>query len=316
VRSPWPRFALRRAVTLAISLWVLATATFLVTKLVPGDPATVGLGLSAQPSQVEARRTALNLDEPLATQYVHYVGGALRGDFGESFTDQRPVIDIIRERFPATLRLALAAFVAAVAIGVPLGLLVAILARRGRHPFAAETFSFGTGALISVPDFLLATGLVALFGIGLGWLPVAGEEGLASYILPVTALAALPLAALARLARLDAVKALDQEYMTVARSKRLPRRLLYLRHLLPNAVTATLTVGGLVLGGLIASTVIVENVFAWPGLGSAITEAILNKDYPLVQGIVLILGSIALLANTIVDGVLALLDPRSLIRES
>jgi peptide/nickel transport system permease protein len=316
MRRPWVRFGLRRALTLAVSLWVLATATFLVTKLVPGDPSRVGLGLSASPQEVEARRAQLNLDEPFATQYVRYVGGALRGDFGDSFTAQRPVSDIIRERFPATLKLALAAFFVALLIGVPLGVLVAILTRGGRHPAAAESFSFGTGALISVPDFLLATGLVALFGIGLSWLPVAGEEGLSSYILPVVSLAALPLAALARLARVEATRALDQDYMAVARSKRLPPRLLHFRHLLPNAVTATLTVGGLVLGGLIASTVIVENVFAWPGLGSSVTEAILDKDYPMVQGIVLILGSIALLANTVVDVVLGLLDPRSMIRES
>lgn len=316
MRGPWLRFALRRGLTLAISLWVLFSATFLVTKLVPGDPARVGLGLSASPQQVEARRASLNLDEPLATQYVRYVEGALRGDFGESFSSQRAVSDIIRERFPATLKLALAAFVLALLIGVPLGLFVGIVTRGGRHPVGAESFSFGTGVLISIPDFLLATGLVALFGIGLNWLPVAGEEGVNSYILPVVSLAALPLAALARLARVDAAKALDQEYMGVARSKRLPPRILYFRHLLPNAVTATLTVGGLVLGGLIASTVIVENIFAWPGLGSAVTEAIIDKDYPMVQGIVLILGSIALLANTIVDVVLGLLDPRSLIRES
>jgi len=316
VRGPWLRFALRRGLTLVVSLWVLATATFLTTKLVPGDPARVGLGASAPPSVVEARREALRLDEPLPSQYVQYVGGALRGDFGESFTDRRPVKKIISERFPATLQLAGSAFLVAVLLGVPIGLAVGVYTRGGRHRGAADTFSVGTGALISVPDFLLATALVALFAVGLDWLPVARRDGAASFVLPVIALAALPTAALARLARVDAAKALDQEYMMVARSKRLPPRLLYMRHLVPNALTATLTVGGLVLGGLIASTVIVENVFAWPGLGTTVTAAIIDKDYPLVQGVVLLLGSIALLANTLVDIILALLDPRSLIRES
>jgi peptide/nickel transport system permease protein len=316
VRSPWLRFALRRTVTLVLSLWVLATATFLTMQLVPGDPARVGLGLSAPKSQVDARRHALNLDKPLLTQYTRYIGNALRGDFGESFTLQRPVGEILRERFPATLKLALPAFAIALGLGVTLGLTTAIATRGGRHPFAADSFSVSTGGLISTPDFLLATGLVALFAVGLGWLPVAGQEGLASYVLPVAALALPTAAALARLARVETLKALDQEYMLVARSKRLPPRRLYLRHLLANSITATLTLGGLALGGLIASTVIVENVFAWPGLGSSVTQAILDKDYPMVQGIVLLLGSVALIANTAVDVALGLLDPRSLIRES
>jgi peptide/nickel transport system permease protein len=188
VRSPWLRFALRRSLTLVLSLWVLVTATFLTMQLVPGDPARVGLGLSAPKSQVDARRDALNLDEPLFTQYRRYVGGALRGDFGESFTNQRPVGDIIRERFPATLKLALSAFVIALLAGVVLGLTVGISTRGGRHPFAAGGFSVATGTLISIPDFLMATAFVALFAIGLGWLPVAGQAGLESYVLPVAAL--------------------------------------------------------------------------------------------------------------------------------
>lgn len=312
----WLRFVVRRALTLVISLGVLTTATFLTMQLVPGDPARVGLGLSAPQSQVDDRREALNLDEPLATQYTRYVGGALRGDFGESFTHQRPVSEILRERFPATLRLALPAFVIALLAGVTLGLAAGIATREGRRPLLRSGFSVGTGTLISIPEFLLATGFVALFAVSLGWLPVAGQAGLASYVLPVGALALPTTAALARFARVETLKELDQEYMLVARSKRLPAWRLYRRHLLPNSITATLTLGGLVLGGLLASTVIVENVFAWPGLGSSVTQAILNKDYPLVQGIVLLLGGIALVANTLVDVVLGLLDPRSQIRES
>ena len=314
--SPWLRFALRRTLTLLLSLWVLVTATFLIMQLVPGDPARVGLGLSAPKSQVDARRDALNLDEPLFTQYTRYIEGALRGDFGESFTAQRPVAEIISERFPATLKLAVTAFAIALVVGVTLGVATAIATRGGRRRFLADGFSVGSGGLISIPEFLLATGLVALFAVGLGWFPVAGQEGFASYVLPVAALTLPTAAALARLARVETLKALDQEYMLVARSKRLPPRRLYMRHLLPNSITATLTLGGLALGGLIAGTVIVENVFAWPGLGSSVAQAILVKDYPLVQGIVLLLGTIALVANTAVDVVLGLLDPRSLIQES
>jgi peptide/nickel transport system permease protein len=315
VDHPWLRFALRRGLTLLVSLWILLTATFLTVQLVPGDPARVGLGMTASAGEVQARRAALRLDRPLPAQYAGYVGAALRGDLGVSFTNRRPVAEIIGERFPATATLAAAAFVVAL-LGVPLGMLVGIATRGGRRPRVAGVFSVGTGALISVPEFIMATGLVAAFGVGLAWLPVAGNEGFASYLLPVTALGALPAAALARLARVETLKALDQEYMRVARGKRLPGRVLHLRHLLPNAVTATLTVSGLLLGGLIAGTVVVENIFAWPGLGSAVTQALLDKDYPMVQGIVLLLGGIALTANTTVDVLLALLDPRSLVAES
>ncbi len=313
---PWVRFAARRTLTLLLSLVILATAAFLSARLVPGDPARAGLGPTAPPSQVEARRAAMHLDEPLPQQFVRFVGGAFSGDFGESFTTSQPVGEIIGERFPATARLALIAFAVTLLIAVPLGMIAAIRTRRGARPRTAAAFSFFTGALISVPDYLLATGLVALFGVGLAWLPIAGDASWTSYILPVAALSALPAAAIARLARVETAKVLDQDYVRVARSKRLPRRVLYLRHAAPNALTATLTVGGLLLGGLIAGTVIVENVFAWPGLGSAVTQAIIEKDYPLVQGIVLLLGTIALLANTLVDVLLALIDPRSNLKES
>lgn len=315
IHHPWARFAVRRLATLLASLWILVTATFLTVHLIPGDPARTGLGPTPAPSQVEARRAALHLDKPLHEQYASYLAGIPRGDFGESFTSRQPVGEIIEERFPATARLALAAFAVAL-LGVPLGMAIGIVTRRSRHRALADVFSLGTGAMISIPEFLIATGLVAIFGVSLGWLPVAGDDSLGAHVLPVLALASVSGAGLARLARVETMEVLGQQYMTVARGKRLPPRLLYRRHLLPNAVTATLTVGGLVLGGLFASTVVVENVFAWPGLGSAVTQAIIEKDYPLVQGIVLLLGGIALLANTLVDVVLALLNPRSLIRES
>jgi peptide/nickel transport system permease protein len=316
VRHPWLRFALRRTVVLLASLAALVTATFAATHLVPGDPARAGLGPTAPASQIEARRALLRLDEPLLSQYGHYVGGILKGDLRRSFVSNQPVAETIRQRFPATARLAGLAFALTLLVAIPLGMVAAILTRGDRSRGFAGGFSFGTGLVISVPDYLCAVGLVALFGVTLHWLPIAGASGWDSYVLPVVALAALPAGVLARIARVETLRVLDQEYMRVARSKRLPRRLIYLRHALPNTLTATLTLGGLLLGGLVAGTVIIENVFAWPGLGSAITQAIEQKDYPLVQGIVLVLGGIALIVNLIVDALLALLDPQSLIRES
>lgn len=316
VEGHWARFIARRAGILLASLAVLITATFAITHLVPGDPARAGLGPTAAVSQVEARRAQLHLGESLPAQFGHYVAGIARGDLGRSFATRQPVAEIIRDRFPATLKLGLLSFLLSVLVGLPLGMAMAVATRGGRHPAAEGTFSVATGLMISIPDYLLATALVALFGVTLAWLPIAGADGWQSYILPVAAYSAVTIGLLARVARVETLAVLDQEYMRVARSKRLPARQLYLRHVLPNTLTATLTLGGLILGATVAGTVVIENIFAWPGLGSAIVQAIVQKDYPLVQGIVLLLGGIVLVVNVVVNVLLAVLDPRSLIGDS
>jgi len=315
VRRIWCLFVLRRLAVLVASLATLVVATFAITQLVPGDPARAGLGPTAAPSRVEAQRAALHLDEPLPSQFGHYVQGLVKGDLGKSFASGQKVTDIIGDRFPATARLALLAFAVTMVVGLPWGMVTAV-ASRGRPRRALDTaFSSTTGVMISVPDYLIATGLVALFGVWLGWLPIAGSSGATSYILPVLAYSALSTGMLARVARVEMLKVLDQEYVRVARSKRLPLTQLYVRHALPNALTATLTFSGLLLGGCLAGTVVVENVFAWPGLGSALVQAIQTKDYPLIQGVVLLLGGIVLVVNLLVDVALGVLDPRVMTRE-
>jgi peptide/nickel transport system permease protein len=168
----------------------------------------------------------------------------------------------------------------------------------------------------TIPDFLLGVALVAVFAVDLGWFPVASRDGAASYVLPVLALAIGPAAVLARIVRVEMLTVLETDYVRTARAKRLPALRIHLRHALPNAVTATLTLGGMLLASMVAGTVLVENVFAWPGLGSTIVESIVGKDYPLVQGTVLVYGVIVLVVNNLVDVALALLDPRSTIGES
>jgi peptide/nickel transport system permease protein len=167
-----------------------------------------------------------------------------------------------------------------------------------------------------VPEFLTATFLAYLFAVRLGWLPVAGADSWNNYLLPALAIAIGPVAALARLTRVETVRVLSREYMVTARSKRLPPRLLYMRHALPNLLTAALTIGGMIFAALLGGTVIVENIFAWPGLGTAALNAILAKDYPTIQAILLLLGTIVLVVNTAVDGLLALVDPRSAILDA
>nr|WP_229713399.1 ABC transporter permease [Streptomyces fuscichromogenes] len=313
-------FTVRRTGRLLVSLGVLVTASFFMIHLVPGDPVRASLGSSAPQELVEARRAALGLNDPIWSQYVHYLKNLLAGDFGESIT--RPglsVSQIIGQRLPATIELAGLAFVIAMLVSIPLGVLMAALTRGGRRQRTELAFTSSSIVFAAIPEFILAVGLVCLFGQGVGLLgifPVAGRSGPLSLVLPVISLAVAPTVVLARVVRVEVLTVMEADYIRTARSKRLRAWRLYLRHALPNAVTATLTLSGLLLGGLIAGTVLVESVMAWPGLGSSMVSSILTKDYPLVQGIVLVYGVVVLVINLVVDVVLAVLDPRSAIQES
>ena len=312
----WLRFTLRRTGRLLVSLWVLVTAAFLMIHLVPGDPVRAALGPTASPALVESMRESLGLNLPLWQQYVDYLQGLFTGDLGTSIVTRVPVIDIIAQRLPATASLALLAFLVAVIIGVPLGVAVAVATHRGRGRGLELGFASGSVFVSAIPDFLLGVALVYIFGVQLQLLPVAGRGGPESYILPVISLAVGVAAVLARIVRVEMLTVLDADYVRTARAKRLPRWRIYFSHALPNAVTATLTLAGLILAGLVIGTVFVESVFAWPGLGSTIVGAIQSKDYPLAQATVLVYGALVLIINTIVDWVLAALDPRTTVAES
>jgi len=306
-------FGARQLVRLGLSLWVLITLAFLLVHFIPGDPVRASLGLTAPPELVEARRAALGLDQPLAAQYADYLARLVHGDLGTSFMSQLPVAQLILQRLPSTMLLAGLALIVVMAVGVPLGLWTAVRSANGRSR-ADTAFNLSTGFLTAMPEFITAVMLTALFAVTLQWLPVAGRSGAASFILPVAALAIGPTAALARIVRVEALDVLSRDYMRTARAKRLGWRRLYLRHALPNCLTATLTVGGLLFSGLVAGTILVENVFAWPGLGSAIVLSIVQKDFPLTQGLILVFGILILLTNLAVDLLIAAVDPRSALR--
>lgn len=312
----WVRFGVRRAGRLVLSLWVLVTAAFLMIHLLPGDPVRAALGPTAPLELINERRAALGLDDPLWQQYATYLGNLFTGDMGISMTSGLPVSEVISARLGSTVEMALLAFAVAVLVSVPLGTVMAVLARDGRRRGGDWFFTSAGVVLATIPEFLLAVGLVYVFGVELGWLPVAGRSGPDSYVLPVLSLAIGPAFVLARIVRVEMLAVLQTDYLRTARAKRLPARSLHLRHALPNALTATLTMGGLLLGALVAGTVLVENIFAWPGLGGTIVGSILAKDYPTVQGVVLVYGIGVLLVNLAVDVALAVLDPRSAIRES
>lgn len=223
---------------------------------------------------------------------------------------------MIGERLPATLVLACGGLLVVMVLGVGGGLAAGALTWDGRRPRLDAAFNVVSGVVTAMPEFVSAVALTAAFAVLLAWLPVAGQAGAASYVLPTLALALGPSAAMARVVRVEALRVLGEDYMRTARAKRLPTARIYLVHVLPNCLTATLTVAGLVLSGLVAGTVLVESVFAWPGLGSAIVLAIIQKDYPLTQGVIFVLGAMVLLINFVVDLLIALLDPRSALGEA
>ncbi|GAA2874590.1 ABC transporter permease [Streptosporangium fragile] len=309
-------FVLRHLVRFAISLAALLVASFAMIHLIPGDPVRAALGPAAPVELVTARRAALGLDQPIPSQLASYVRNVLGGEFGTPSRRGEPVGEVGAARLPNTLALALLATTVALLVAVPLGMWAGIRTENGRNRGTEATFTSVTGAAVAVPEFLYAIALVTVFAIGLGWFPPAGKGGPESYVLPVLALAVAPAAMIARISRVETLRELGTDYVRLARAKRLPAARLYVRHVLPNTLTATLTMGGLLLTGLIAGSVLVEYVFAWPGLGLRIVESITQKDYPVAQGVILVYGVIVLVVNLLVDLLLGVLDPTSALKES
>jgi peptide/nickel transport system permease protein len=309
-------YLLRRSARLLVSLALLLTATFFMIHLVPGDPVRAALGPTAPASMVAQRKAALGLDKPLVTQYVDYVRNVLHGDFGTSLTTGEHVTDVIRERGPPTFRLAGIAFLVSIFLAVPLGVAMAALTRDSKRRRLELGFTATTGAIAAVPSFLIAIALVYLFAVTVHVFPVAGMGGVSSYVLPVASLALAPIATLSRIVRVEGLRVLEQDYVRTARGKRLPARIIYVRHALPNTLTPTLTIAGLLLGALIVGTILVENIFAWPGLGTSLVNAVAVKDYSTVQAIAVVFGAVILLANFAVDLALGAIDPRSTILDA
>lgn len=307
----WAVFIGRRLVRLVASLLVLVTATFVMVHLIPGDPVQTALGDQATPELVALRRHELGLDLPLIEQFLRYLGGVVTGDFGRSIVTDAPVSDLLATRFPNTLELAVPAFVLVILVAMPVGLLTAVRTRGGRGRVTRSVFVNVTGVLNSIPDYVLATLLTLVFVVAIQAFPAAGNDEPSAYVLPIIALVVGPAASLARIVRVEALKVLDAEYVRAAKARRIPTALRYWRHVLPNMLTASLTYGAMILAGLIAGTVLVENVFGWPGVGTVISQSVIQKDYPLIQGILLVLGAAVLILNMIVDVVLGVLDPRS-----
>lgn len=312
--SPWAGFLGRRIVGLLAVLLVLVVATFLMVRLVPGDPVRRIAGQDATAQDIANLRESLGLDRPLPAQFADYMVRLAQFDLGRSFVSREPVSQIIAQRLPETLTLATAAFVLVMVSSLVVGTTAAAITRDGRGSRFEVGFMAVTSILGSLPSYLTATFLVFLLAVVLGWLPVAGAGRWNSFILPTVALSLRPIAILSRIIRVETLNVLAQDYIRTARSKRLPTSLLFWRHVLPSMLTSSLTLGGLLLAGLIGGAVIIENVFAWPGMGTALVQAVLARDYPVVQGVTLLLGVAVVMVNLLIDVMLAAIDPRTLLR--
>lgn len=300
-------YLLQRLLRLA-GVWLgVLTLTFAIRPLAPGDPIDVLLfGQPSSPEVVANLRAAFGLDRPLPSQYFAYLAGVARGDLGTSFTTRRPVTAEIGERFVNTLLLTASSMALALVLGVALGALSALT--RGSLLDAGLMIVSLVG--LALPSFWLGLLLIEGFAVRLHWLPVAGSGDAAHLMLPALTLALVEAAVLARIARASLLEALSQEYIRTAHAKGLPPRVIIVRHALRNALLPILTVVGLQFGGLLGGALIVENIFAWPGLGQLAARAITQRDYPVIQGIVLLVATSYVLVNAIVDLLYAMIDPR------
>ncbi|MCB2262415.1 MAG: ABC transporter permease [Candidatus Thiosymbion ectosymbiont of Robbea hypermnestra] len=300
------RLLLARIGSALLVIFGVCTLVFLLIHLVPGDPVEAMLGESARPADRQALRAALGLDRPLAEQYLSYLGSLARLELGRSFQFERPVADLLAERIPATLELTGAALALALVVAVPLG----VLAARNQGG-ALDSGAMGFSLLgISIPNFWLGPLLILVFSLWLGWTPVSGRDGPASLILPAVTLGSGLAAILARMVRSSVLEVLGEDYVRTARAKGLSEAVVIRRHALRNAWLPVLTLVGLQLGGLLGGAVITETVFAWPGVGSLLVEAIQNRDYPVVQAGVLLISLAYVLVNTLTDLVYLWVDPR------
>lgn len=300
-----------RLVTVRLSAALLVmfgacTLVFLLIHLVPGDPVDAMLGETARATDREALRAALGLDAPLWRQYLEYLHGLVHLDLGDSLREQRPVAAILAERLPPTLILATAALALALVIAIPLG----VLAARYRDT-AFDSLAMGFSLLgIAVPNFWLGPLLILVFSLWLGWTPVSGMQQPASLVLPAITLGTALAAVLARMVRTSLLEVLEDDYIRTARAKGLSEGAVLRRHALRNAWLPVLTLVGLQLGALLAGAVITETIFAWPGVGSLMVEAIQARDFPVVQGTVLLIAALYVLVNTATDLAYAAVDPR------
>jgi peptide/nickel transport system permease protein len=299
-------YILRRVAQSALTLLGVSVLVFVILRVLPGDPARMLLPDGAPESAVAELNRQLGLREPLIVQYGLFLRSVAHGDFGQSFQYRAPALRVVLERLPATVQLTVAAMLVTIAAGVSLGIGTAV--RRGTRYDVAGTILAVLGQ--SLPNFWLGIMLILLFGVALRWLPTSGFTGWTSLVLPAVTLAAFPTALVARLTRSSMLEILNRDYIRTGRAKGLAERSVVLRHALRNAAIPVLTVIGLQIGALLGGAVITESVFAWPGMGKLIVDAIFFRDFPVVQTVLILSATVFVGINLLVDLLYTVIDPR------
>jgi ABC-type dipeptide/oligopeptide/nickel transport system permease component len=304
------RYALRRLQHTLLVLVAISAISFFFIHL-SGDPVTLMLPQDASAAEIEEMRERMGFNDPIYVQYGRFLAGALTGDLGQSLYYHVPVLELVLERLPASLELAAAALVISLGVAVPIGIISAV--KRG----SALDFGSMLVALfgLSMPHFWLGIMMILLFSVTLGWLPTSGRGGIEHLVMPAVALGLSLMAMFARLTRSVMLEVLQLDYVRTARAKGLSEVMVVGKHALRNALIPLVTVAGLEFGFLLGGTVVIETVFAWPGLGRLVVQAIFNRDYPLVQAIVLVLAGIFVIVNLAVDLIYGLLDPQIRLQE-
>ena len=307
-------FLPRRLLELLPTLFLVSVLIFALQQLLPGDPALVMAGEEGDPEVVEQIRRQYRLDQPLPVQYLYWIGGVLQGDFGESMRIKQPVAQLIAEKLPVTLQLGTMAMLFALLIGIPAGIVSAV--RKGTAWDTAANVLALAG--LSTPNFWLGIMMIFLFSVGLGWLPASGYvslledplQSLATTVMPAFVLGSGIAAVLMRHMRSSLLQAMAADYVRTARAKGLLERQVVLRHGLRNALTPVITLGALEFGTLLSGAVLTEQVFSIPGLGKLIVDAVFNRDYAVVQGVVLVTATVYILLNLLADVLYVLANPR------
>ncbi len=311
---PIVRFLARRLLYSTIVLFGVLTVVFTLVQVVPGDPVRIALGTRYTPEAYGALRSASGLDRPVLEQFFGYAGSAVRGDLGVSFRNGDPVTQILMERLPATVSLAVFGMVIALLIAIPAGIYAALHEGKLSDAIIRVASQFG----VSVPDFWMGILLIALFSTTLGWLPTSGYRPifddpagwLRHIVLPGLTVGVIAGAIMTRYVRSAVLEVSGMTYVRTARSKGLPPRIVTMRHIVRNALVPVLTIAGIQLATILSGVIVVEVVFAWPGLGRLVFNAVAARDYPVIQGAALLIAVLFLLINLLVDTLYAVIDPR------
>ena len=300
------QYIIRRLLQVIPIVFFVATAVFFLFKLIPGDPATVFAGEQASPATIARVRERLGLDQPVMVQYWRYLRRLVTGDLGTSFINGMEVIDLVKARFPNTIRLAFISTILSAFLGVSIGMVSALK----RETFWDYLLTIIALLGISIPIFWLGLMLIYFFSVELSILPIAGASTWKNYIMPVITLSAVSVASILRITRSSILEVMSEDFVRLARAKGMKESRVVFRHVLPNALIPVVTVIGLQFGYMLGGSIITETIFSWPGMGRMLVVAVYQRDVMVVQGVLIVFASSFVLVNLVVDIVYALIDPK------